>query len=186
MQDEFSKMALMKFLDYLAEKGLMNAYTVSSRKAAVNTVLGALPDEDTADVRKLNMDEVERKFSNLQGTNFKPDSIRVYKSRVAGSIADFVQFRQNPAGFKPKIKQQRSASDLRDKKNKEKHVDIGASHKSQDDANDYSGGTVSFPIPIRQGVIVKIVGVPPDLTRKEAQKIGNVIAALAIPEEEAN
>lgn len=186
MQEDFSKEALIKFLEYLADKGLMNAYTVSSRKAAVNTVLGALSDEDTKDVRTLNIDDVERKFTNLQGTKFKPDSIRVYKSRVAGSIADFIQFRQNPTGFKPKITQQRTSSEQKYKKTKEKQLINSNLHRPLDGGADQFDIGIAFPIPIRQDVIVKVIGIPSDLTRKEAQKIGNVIAALAIPDDLEN
>ena len=39
-----------------------------------------------------------------------------------------------------------------------------------------------FPIPIRNGQIVRIAGLPHDLTETEAKRIAAVISALAIPD----
>jgi hypothetical protein len=38
---------------------------------------------------------------------------------------------------------------------------------------------IEFPIPIRKGVIVRVAGIPSDLSPEEATKIGNVILALS-------
>jgi hypothetical protein len=43
-----------------------------------------------------------------------------------------------------------------------------------------SPSEIVFPIPIRPDVVVKVVGLPSDLTKQEAARIGNVINALAI------
>ena len=42
---------------------------------------------------------------------------------------------------------------------------------------------IIVPITIRDGVRVRIEGIPHDLTQEEAQKIANIILAFAKPEE---
>ena len=39
--------------------------------------------------------------------------------------------------------------------------------------------TIDIPVPVRPGVIVRIVGIPADVTTAEAHRIANVIRALA-------
>ncbi|MEO0783547.1 MAG: hypothetical protein AAFZ46_17555, partial [Pseudomonadota bacterium] len=40
--------------------------------------------------------------------------------------------------------------------------------------------TIDIPIPIRIGCIVYVNGLPTDLSKEEAEKIGNVVAAMAV------
>src|SRR5260370_19258564 len=87
-----SQRDLVAFIDYLASKGLMNAATAAGRKAAVNTLLGTLDADETADVTTLNLDDVAKRFLNKRN-DVRPDSVKVYKSRVASSIADFKKYR---------------------------------------------------------------------------------------------
>ena len=58
-------------------------------KAAVNTLLSILDNSEIEDVTTLDLDEVANRFMNKRGTEVKPDSVKVYKSRVASAIADF-------------------------------------------------------------------------------------------------
>ena len=48
MSQDFSKQSFLDFLDYLANKGLVNKSTVSSRKAAANALLDILDDGEAA------------------------------------------------------------------------------------------------------------------------------------------
>lgn len=173
--DDFSKSALVEFLDFLGRKGLMNAATVSSRKAAVNTLLGILSDEEASDVRNLDIDLVATRFLSLRGADFKPDSVKVYKSRVSGAIQDFVNYRKDPLAFRP------SASPRRTTGRRETVETRTPERPSGDErlVRPSSFEDVSFPIPIRSDVIVRLVGIPSDLTIREARKIANVIMALA-------
>jgi hypothetical protein len=177
---------LIAFLDYLASKGLMNSTTASARKAAVKTLFSVLDATETTDVTALKLDEVAVRFLNKRGGEFKPDSVKVYKSRVASAIEDFKKYRADPLNFKIAFTPWTATR----------------SEKPAPQAKDASGGTASsqppppppiaafvspsemvFPIPIRPNVIVKIVGLPSDLTKNEAARIANVVHALAAVED---
>jgi hypothetical protein len=47
--------------------------------------------------------------------------------------------------------------------------------------DEYPGFPRIFPVPLRDDVTVRIQGIPPDLTKAEAEKIARVVAALAQP-----
>lgn len=184
MAADYSRDAVLDFLDFLANKGLLNRGTAVSRKAAVNTLLSILSEEEAADLRALDLDDLVLRFSNLKGSEFKPESLRVYKSRLNSVLQDYARYKSDPLGFKPKIsgrerseKQSRTQADKVGSSKSEKVATPAVVQplRSQDDETQ----SIVFPIPIRSGVIVKVAGIPSDLTPEEAQKIGNVILALS-------
>ncbi|MDB5601746.1 MAG: hypothetical protein JWN71_3790 [Xanthobacteraceae bacterium] len=173
---------LVSFLEYLASKGLMNGATAAARKAAVNTLFSVLDKNETEDVTSLNLDEVAMRFLNKRGADFKPESVRVYKSRVSNAIQDFKKYRADPLNFKVNIT---SKSTTKTDKIPSQTKDVPAQPNSshQPIAAFVSPSEMVFPIPIRPNVIVKIVGLPSDLTKNEAARIANVVSALATVED---
>lgn len=178
MTDNYSIQELNKFLDYLRTKGLMKADTVAARKAAVNGVLGILTPEETKDVRSLDLDDVILRFANLKGSGFKPESIRVYKSRVSSSIADFLEYRKNPVTFKPNVSGQRSSSSPK-RGNKDEKGSIAKNRNHTSEHSEVAADEVIFPIPLRPDLVIRLVGIPEDLSKREASKIAAVVMALA-------
>jgi hypothetical protein len=175
-----SRDAVLDFLDYLARKGLVKPGTVASRKVAVNALLSILSDDEAKDLRELDIEVLLQRFSNLKGSEFKPESLRVYKSRLVSTLEDFNNYRQNPAGFKPSgiVRDKKAALRDRVKARETKHVVTavgGQSHEIQTTKVD----EFTFPIPLRSGVVVKVTGIPADLTPEEAAKIGKVVLALS-------
>ena len=174
--------ALLSFLEYLGAKGLMPRNTVGGRRAAVSKMLGVLDPEETGDVTALNLDQVMTRFVNLEGKNYTPDSLTVYRSRVNASINDFVAYLDNPAAFKPGGSSKKPKSEGGKKPSPPKaHVQT----KVQDPVPRFDTTHVSptnvFPIPIRPDVVVRIHGMPFDLTTAEAEKIAAIVRAMAMP-----
>jgi hypothetical protein len=176
MANGFSVQELNDFLDYLRVKGLMTASAIAGRKAAVNNILGILSAEEMKDVRNLDLDQVAARFANLKGSGFKPDSLRVYKSRVSTAIADFLAYRKDPMTFRPNKSGPRNSSAPKREKS-EKPATTGATNLYH--AGEAIAEDVVFPIPLRPNLVIKLVGVPGDLTKREANKIANVVMALA-------
>jgi hypothetical protein len=178
MAENFSIQELNKFLDYLRAKGLMKAESVAARRAAVNSILGILTPEEAKDVRDLNLDDVVVRFANLKGSGFKPESIRVYKSRVSASIADFLDYRKNPVTFKASGSGQRVSSSPK-RESKDEKGSVAKNKNEASERSEFTADEVVFPIPLRPNLVVKLVGVPGDLSKREASKISAVIMALA-------
>ena len=169
---DFSRTKLLEHLDFLGNKGLMNKATVAARKAATNTFLSILQEDEAQDLRKLDMNEVALRFSNLKGSEFKPESVKVYKSRVSTALEDLKRYRANPLGYKPNIAPAKTP--LAPKEEKEFAKPFLKKNEQVDE-----GQGLTFPVPIRPTVIVKITGIPSDLSKVEATKIANVVLALA-------
>lgn len=181
MSTDHSLAALTEFLDYLADKGLMNAATVSARKAAVNKVLGFLDASEVEDVTAVDLDSVMYRFQNRYRSEYSPPSLAAYKSRVRSAIEDFSKFQKDPASYRPA-----RASVSRKNRERTKSADRETADRSLETPpiQLYDGPTDIIPIPIRNGLTVRISGVPYDLTRSEAAKIANVIRAMATSEDE--
>jgi hypothetical protein len=182
MSTGYAKQDVLNFLDYLSNKGLMNKDTVAARRAAVNTLLSILSDEESANLRGLDLDMLLQRFVNLKGSGFKPESVRVYKSRLGAVLADFERYKSDPLKYKPnhtaRDRTQRSQNGDTAKETS-RQTAAPAPPAGTASANDDEIQAIEFPIPIRKGVIVKVTGIPSDLTPEEATKIGNVILALS-------
>ncbi len=142
-----------------------------------NNILGILTAEEAKDVRALNLDEVAVRFANLKGSGFKPNSLRVYKSRVSASLADFLEYRKNPMTFRPSGSGQRNSAFSKREKNENPPAAIKKNEPQV--SAEVNSEEVIFPIPLRPNLVIKLVGVPGDLTKREATKIANVVMALA-------
>lgn len=173
MVEKISKTQLTDFLDFLGKKGLMNAATVAARKAATNTMLGILSEEEASDVSDIDLEDLSRKFLNLKGTNFKPESVRVYKSRLSGTLGDYKSYKKDPLKFRPSLTAKAAPSTKQDK------PELANTREQRSGTVQLDSNDVAFPIPIRPDKVVRLVGVPSDLTKREATKIANVIMALA-------
>lgn len=177
---DYSREALLDFLHYAEEKGLMNKNTAAARRAAVSNMLSVLDSSEDEDVRSLDLDEVTKRFSNKYKKKYTPTSLRVYRSRLRTSIDEFVRFTDSPASFraapgvKPNKKAPRPAGDAQPA-----NLPVPISAVAMADAPASAYQTVNVPIPLRSSCVVTINGIPLDLTEREAQRIANVIIALA-------
>lgn len=182
MSNGMSRSELSSFIDFLGDKGLMNAASATSRKSAVSTLLGILSDEEAEDVTKLDLNEVTSRFFNMKGKDFKPSSVAVYKSRVEGAIRDFIAYKQNPLGFKPKVSPTRGPRDALTRSDKQPQTENTKEVPQTPLPPTFQSVDNIFPIPIRPNLIVRIAGIPSDLTVAEARRISNVILALSVVE----
>jgi uncharacterized protein YcbX len=174
---------LVGFLDWTADKGIMAKNTVNGRKAAVSSVLGILDPEEQGDITAIDLDSVMTRFVNLQGKKYNTSSLNVYKSRTNAAINDFKAWLADPLSFKPNgNKAEKKASPKPAKKagatlqsaalETPPNVQMGQAQQSTS-AN-------VFPIQIRENLVVRIHGLPFDLTKPEAERIANVVRAMAM------
>ncbi|MER8368313.1 hypothetical protein [Mesorhizobium sp. M1348] len=182
MNGKRSREALLEFLDYLARKGLMNKTTARSRKASANKVLSILERDEAEDVTNVDLDQLLVRFSNISGSNYTPDSLNTYKSRLKSAIDDFKSYLDNPMSFRPSIQSSGRKSTERQKSTNT--IDNGTPERPSQKISPIfpmaPPTSVSIlPIPIRPDLTVQVQGLPYDLTPAEANKIANVIRAMA-------
>ncbi len=183
---DYSSESLLQFLDYAAEKGLMNRHTARTKKVAVSSIFEILDDNELSDIRNLDVNDVIQRFAHLEGEKFTPKSLKDYKSRLNSSVRDFIRYRDNPLAYsaaKPKINKLKSTNNKKLKVPPNIKRKLGKNKTSSTESVTTNNNTFEspiFPIPIRNGEIVRIAGLPHDLTEAEAKRITAVITALAI------
>lgn len=190
MVKDYSLDALNRFLDYALEKGLLKAETAKSRRTAVNKILEKITAEQRADVRKVDLDLEAEHFANRQGAGYIPSSLLTYKSRAKTALADFVNWVDNPMQFRPSGSGNGKATAKTGGAGVAKKAKTPAKTDSTEVFHERTPSPsapppmeqptgLTFPVPIRAGLIVQLCGVPFDLTTAEAEKIAMVVKALA-------
>ncbi|MEA9913497.1 hypothetical protein VDG39_12390 [Xanthomonas campestris pv. raphani] len=184
---DYSLQALNEFIDYLANKHLLNKNTAQSRKGAANKILGVLDAQEASDLSKIDLDMVFTRFANKAGKDYKPDSLMVYRSRLSSALTDFFSYVENPAQFRPAGKSNGAGSIKKPAKQVRKAEERPSESKPTMDsqassqvAQSNSPGSVTVPVPLREGVTVQITGLPADLTEAEASRLAAIIKAYAM------
>ncbi|MGQ0659800.1 hypothetical protein [Sphingosinicella sp.] len=183
MEQSRSREALLSFLDYLGEKGLMAPATAAARKVAANKVLGILDEKEADDVLSLDLQDVMTRFSHLQGKGFTPGSLATYQSRLKSALDDFSSYVQNPLAFRPKTQVRKKAENgQKPLKKPQPHAARVATAEPETAVRATPTSFVApniLPIQLRENLTIQIQGLPFDLSKSEAQKLANVILALA-------
>lgn len=189
MADGRTKDDFLEFMDFLSEKGLIAKATAQARKASANKVFAILEPSEAHDVTQIDIDELMYRFSNLKGQSYKPQSLKVYKSRIRSALDDFENYKNNPLGFKPSLRakakapKKTGASIGIDAKAANGDSSTAASSPSPPTSTPSRSSPEILPITIRQGLTVQIAHLPFDLTKAEATKLANIILAHANPDD---
>lgn len=175
-----SRADLLEFLGFMGKKGLIPANTASARKAAANKVLAMLSDEEAQDVTGLDVAETIRRFGNRYRSDYTPESLQSYASRLRSSIDDFKRHCDDPLNFKPG----KSRLGARPSKGREASANAGESTVAAAPTQLRAVPAVQvLPVAIRPDLVVQIAGLPHDLSQSEAQRLANIIMAHALPKE---
>lgn len=175
-----SREALLDFLKYLADKGLIAKATANARRAAASKVLGILSDHEAQDVIALDLNDVMTRFQNLEGKGYTPGSLNTYRGRVKSAVDDFESYLKNPLGFKPNVRRrERRTSEGQKPRTNEQPKENRPPTERRPATPPMSNSIV--PIPIRQDTTVYVQGLPFNLSEAEADRIANVIRAMATP-----
>lgn len=177
---EYSSRAVVDFLQYAANKGLLNKATANAKRIAVERVFEAAEPNEAQDVREVDVESLMHRFMNLSGSGFKPGSLTSYQSRVRSSIEEFLAWKSNPMTFRPARRGAAKKGRLQGKAEPANLQDLWRSeHGARSGALGLTRASLTLPVPIRGDLTVQIQGIPFDLTKSEATKIANVVLAMA-------
>lgn len=180
MSSDFSKNALMKFLDTVVAKGLMNANTAGGLKAACSRILDDLADTD--DVRGVDVNTAVVRYNNRNPGALSPNSLAEYQRRVSRAISDFVSWVENPASFKPRArgasgKNGRKAENTVGQRATATHSDMPV-HTVHVASSAPTSTGLPLSYPLRSDFLAQVV-IPRDLTSEEARRLGAFLLTLA-------
>jgi hypothetical protein len=176
---------LMKFLDYMLDKGLLNRNTAVGRKAVVGKVFQALDAEARQDVLAVDVDDVMNRFINKAGSNYTPDSLQTYKSRLKSVLDDFRAYKTNPMGFRPTVAIRSTKQKVENPRQKTPAADDGIQQEAPRQQYAPHASIPSddiLPVKLRPDLVVRIQGLPHDLTSAEANRLCTVLRAFVADE----
>lgn len=184
---KYSVISLYEFLDYVSDKGLIKQSTARNWKNAALRIFGILEESEQSDVRNIDIYSVCQRYANLKGKDVTLSSLQTYRSRLKSAVNNFVRYIDDPRSYRPGINQ-RSTRNNREKdslvsEDKGKNEKI-RSESIQSNVTDQTAtstaSTYPIPIPLREDLIIQLIGVPFDLTEAEAEKIARVVKALGV------
>lgn len=152
---------VLSFFDYAEQKGLMKPNTARSNKAVVARVAGVLDISEQGRIDQFSAEEIYARFKTKYAMELSPDSLRVYKSRFLSALSSFQKWKQGPDTY---LSRQNQPSVLNVKSVKPAIIESGQRKVLPD-----------IPVPLADGGIITIVGMPRDLTVEEAEKFKKII-----------
>ena len=183
----YSVLSLHEFLDYVSDKGLIKQNTARNWRNAASRIFGILEDSEQGDVRNIDIDAVCQRYANLKGKEVTPSSLQTYRSRLKSAVSDFIKYTDAPMSYRPGINQRSSRKRAEkepqtpenpNKTDRIENESIQSNQVAQTTTRVES--TYPIPIPLREDLIVQVIGVPFDLTENEAEKIARVVKALGV------
>ncbi len=179
MSSDYSKNALMRFLDAVVAKGLMNANTAGGLKAACTKILDDVADGE--DVRGIDVNTAVIRYNNRNPGVLAPNSLAEYQRRVSRAIQDFVRWVEDPAAFKPRsraatMKNGRKAEAKPEKSAVREQNEPPFSVHASPSVSTSAGLPLSYPL--RPDFLAQVV-IPRDLTVEEARRLGAFLMTLA-------
>ncbi|MEM6937764.1 MAG: hypothetical protein AAF552_14995 [Pseudomonadota bacterium] len=183
MSNTYSSEKLLEFLKQSAMAGQLNPATARSRRNAAEQLLSQLGDEEAADLRELDVDQLCARFHKLQGSSIRTETLSIYGERLKAALQDFIAWSDNPEGFVPSTAETRQLRRRSESSGK-------AGSEEQQALEQIKLTTVQqppdlLPIPIRPELVVYVQNLPLDLTTDEAAKIARIVQAHAEAEGDA-
>ena len=180
MSSDFSKNALMRFLDTVVAKGLMNANTAGGLKAACSRILDDLAATD--DVRGVDVNTAVVRYNNRNPGALSTNSLAEYQRRVSRAISDFVSWVENPASFKPRARGASGKNGLKAENASKQRAAAAHSDTPVHTVHAASSAPTSTGLPLsyplRPDFLAQVV-IPRDLTAEEARRLGAFLMTLA-------
>ena len=131
------------------------------------------------DVSKVNPEQAFQRFKNVRGKEFRPESLNAYFRRFKRALYLFLQYADNPEGWKYKG-QSATARKSKLPKSRKTH-DNGAvaaeSVSSPQSVN--SVPTMDYPFPLREGCVVRL-RLPTDLRTSEVERLTSFMRTLVV------
>lgn len=174
--------------EYAAKRGLMSRSTAETIKSAAKVVLSTVEPEawEELDVQTIDVDSFLQRFERLKMTELKPDSLRVYGQRFRNGLSAYSDYLSSPMTWSYPSAETRSATTgsngeaRRAKSPKAKSAKTAAAASDSGPMQNEAGvPTISYPYPLRPGLIISVT-LPADLTKQEAARIGTFLSSLAV------
>jgi hypothetical protein len=177
MESDYSKTALLRFLDFVEEKGLLTKQNSQNWRVATGKILDDMSAAESADVRNLDIDTAFRRFANRTAGKFSPNTLAEYRRRATLAIENFVQYASNPEGYKP-LSQAAPRKVTAAVRRPDAQTKTSIDEVRQSENAGAATGGLAMPFPLRSDFLAQIV-IPRNLSTDEARRLSAFILTLA-------
>ena len=175
-EPDYSRAALARFIEYVVAKGLVNPSTAQGWRVATSKVLEELTPEETADVRRIDVEATFRAFLNRNPGRLSPASVGEYRRRVGRAVEEFVTWMGDPGAYGNRAAAWAARSEQTRPKGRARVPSGGPAEPVP--ARTPPRESLALDYPLRPGFLAQVV-VPPDLTVDEARRMGAFLLTLA-------
>jgi hypothetical protein len=181
---DYSFEAMLEFMEYAGDKGLIKLATTRAYRSAGAKVSEDLTEQEAADVRQIDPDVVFQRYVNRNKVQVKPKTLGEYKQRMTRMVREFVHWREDPTAYKPRGASSTSGSKpARSSKSVAKGKRGVQSTEPESAAPEVRSEPVTMlalnlPYPLRPDFLAT-VQVPRDMTSAEAARLAAFVRTLA-------
>jgi hypothetical protein len=186
MDSDYSKAALMRFLSFTVEHGLLNQNTAAGWSAACTRILEDVADGD--DVRGVEPATAIKRYHNKHPGELKGTVLKEYERRLTRALIDFVKYTEDPTSYKGRGRGPTPDGTGKPKPRNSKAQTTAEPQKAAPANAVNIASTVgaltglSYDFPIRPGFLAQVV-VPRDMKVDEARRLARFVMALAVDNE---
>jgi hypothetical protein len=185
--NKYSWDSFLRFLQFITDKHLVNTNTAKNWGVAALKFQDLIVEgEDSDNLKNIDLNNLIERFNHKYSHALTGASLIVYASRIRAALKNFISYADNPATFKPTSSKGKGNAGMRDKRKAKTKIPSPsvAEQKSREDNLPLSDSLfISVPIPLRKNLMIKISGIPYDLTLKEAERISAIVRGYAVSEE---
>jgi hypothetical protein len=169
--------AFVEHWTYASQKGLLKSNTANALQAACRQVLSVEDAWEDLDVTKIDVESLFKRFINIKGKKFKPESLTTYKRRFNQALDMFKDYVNDPEGWKPTTRERSVAP----KGNGNGSTEAAAAAPARTPAAGVASeaGLVDYPYPLREGKIARL-RLPSDLKMVEVRRLTAFMSTLAV------
>lgn len=176
--ESYTAEALLNFLKQAGMEGLINPATARARRKALEQLAGELTEDERADIRQIDVDDLLSRFHKLEGSSIRSETLQIYGQRVAAALTEYLDWLENPESFTRARRERMRAFSRGESLTPEQQAAERVTLEAIENPSDV------VPVPIRDDHTVYLANLPLDLTAEEAARIARVVRAFAEDESE--
>jgi len=180
--ESYTAEALRDFLKQAGMEGLINPAAARARRKAMEQLAGELTDEERADIRRIDVDQLLSRFHKLEGSSIRPETLQIYGQRLAAALSEYLDWLEHPESFTRARRERMRSFSRGDGHQQALTPEQRAAERAKLEAIENPSDVV--PVPIRGNHTVYLANLPLDLTAEEAARIARVVRAFAEDEGE--
>lgn len=176
---------LVEFLDKAGTTGRIKPDMAGQLSSTARMILGIEQDWEEIDVAHLDTEGLLARFKNLKGLEYAPRSLTEYERRFRRSIKMFLDYVQNPSGWKHNGQARQNKKTGTQKattkqEHKARQVAQGETIETSNVAINPAGiQMMEYPFPLRESCIVRL-RLPADLNVTEVERLATFMRSVVV------